>query len=172
MAARGSARTNQTRISGLSDVVGSRGETIFELAITDYSQFRTPLFRPAFLGAKWPTIDYYVELTGVANANPFFFAQIKATAQPIHVDATSLEINIDRAKWVRLFRVPGPNYLFGVHEPTQKVYVSSVHTMPTQGIYRIPLIHELTPTNLRVLHQEVRDFWKNSPAKPTQSHFR
>ncbi len=172
MPGRTSARAVQSHVSNLSDVVGSRGETIFELAITDYSQFRSPLFRPAFLGVKWPTIDYYVELLNVANASPFFFAQVKATAQPIQANATALEINVEHRKCVRLFRVPGPTYLIGVHEPTQKTFVLSLHTLPAQSIYRIPLAYELTPANLNLLHEEVRDFWKTGPTKPAQSHFR
>lgn len=171
MATRTSARAVHSYAPGLSDVVGSRGEMIFELAITDYSQFRSPLFRPAFLGAKWPTIDYYVELLGVANASPFFFAQVKAITEPVQVNATALEIKMERAKCERLFRVPGPTYLIGVHEPIRKAFVFSVHTLPAQGIYRILLAHELTPTNLKLLHKEVRDFWRSGPTKPVRSHF-
>jgi hypothetical protein len=145
---------------------------IFELAITDYSQFRYPLFRPAFLGAKWPTIDYYVELIGVANANPFFFAQVKATAQPIPTGAATLEIKVELRKCERLFRVPGPTYMIGIHEPTQRAFALSIHTLPALGVYRIPLSNELTPANLRILYHEVRDFWKTGPTKPVDSHFK
>jgi|SRR5579871_308312 len=155
----------------LSDVVGSRGEMIFELAITDYSQFRFPLFRPAFLGAKWPTIDYFVELLGVSKASPYFFVQVKATTAPIQVNAMELEIQVARAKCERLFRVPGPTYLVGVHELTQRAFILSIHTLPVQGIYRIPVAYELTPTNLKLLHQEVRDYWRSGPIKPAHSHF-
>src|SRR5258708_4019204 len=94
--------------AGLKDVAGERCELIFELAITDYSQFRFPLFRPAFHGAKWPTIDCYVELLGVTNASLFFFAQIKSTMVPLKNNATALEIKVEHSKCARLVRVPGP----------------------------------------------------------------
>src|SRR5262245_22873586 len=63
----------------LSNLIGDRGENIFELAITDYREFARPLFKPGFLGDKWPAVDYYVELVGVEGSTPFFFAQIKTT---------------------------------------------------------------------------------------------
>ena len=49
----------------LNDITGFRGEKIVELCLTDYSDFPKPLFRPGFLGDKWPAIDFYVELTAV-----------------------------------------------------------------------------------------------------------
>jgi hypothetical protein len=152
-------------------VVGARGERIFELAITDFSQFRYPLFRPAFLGDKWPTIDYYVELCGVANSSPYFLAQVKATQAAIQANAQMLDIKVEISKCERLFRLPGPTYLIGVHEPTSKAYVLSVHTKPVRGIYHIPLAYELTPPNLKLLYEEVRDYWKAGHTKPIRSHF-
>jgi hypothetical protein len=49
----------------LKDVTGFRGEKIVELCLTDYRTFAKPLFRPGFLGEKWPSIDFYVELEDV-----------------------------------------------------------------------------------------------------------
>jgi hypothetical protein len=63
----------------LQDVTGFRGEKIVELCLTDYSAFKKPLFRPGFLGDKWPAIDFYVELNGVRGRRPYFFVQSKAT---------------------------------------------------------------------------------------------
>jgi len=130
MAKRSSTESLLRSSGALGNVIGDRGEIVFELAITDYSQFRFPLFRPAFLGAKWPTIDYYVELLGVPNGSPFFFAQIKTTREPLSQNALVLEIKVERAKCARLFRIPGPTYLIGVHEPTQRAFIRSVHEVP------------------------------------------
>src|SRR6516162_8561794 len=63
--------------------VGDRGESIFELAIMDYSRLPAPLFRPTFLGDKWPAVDFLVELTGVRGMTPVFFVQVKSTARAI-----------------------------------------------------------------------------------------
>lgn len=159
-------------IQSLSDLVGNRGEIIFELAITDYEQFKSPLFKPSFLGAKWPTIDYYVELLGVPGSSPFFFAQVKATTEPLSDTAGVLEIKVARTKCDRLFRIPGPTYIVGVHEPEKKAYILSIHAKPDRGVYRIPRQYELTPDNLRLLHKEVCAFWRSFPHKPTESNFK
>jgi hypothetical protein len=161
-----------SRGQNLSNLIGDRGERIFELAITDYTQFKKPLFRPGFLGEKWPTIDYYVELLGVRGYSPFFFAQIKATTEPISEKAERLEINVSHKKCDLLFRVPGPTYIVGVNEPNKKAYILSMHEQPGRGVYSIPVKYELTPDNLTILHKEVCDFWKSFPRKPMESHFR
>jgi hypothetical protein len=155
----------------LTDVIGARGEKIFELAITDYEVFRKPLFKPGFLGDKWPIIDYYVELLGVTNLNPFFFAQVKSTAGKLEKNAVVLRIAAQKSKCKLLFELPGPTYIVGVHEPTKKAYILSVHQKPKRGVYRIPLKYELTPQNLKILHAEVKAFWRTTTNKPLQSHF-
>src|ERR1017187_9887067 len=63
----------------LREVTGFRGEKMVELCLTNYKDFDAPLFRPGFLGDKWPSIDFYVELQAVHKRKPYFFAQAKAT---------------------------------------------------------------------------------------------
>ena len=64
--------------TGLQEVTGFRGERIVELCLTDYQAFSKPLFRPGFLGDKWPTIDFYVELTAVRGKRLYFFGASKS----------------------------------------------------------------------------------------------
>lgn len=144
---------------------------MFELAVTDFSQFPQPLFKPGFLGEKWPAVDYYVELLGVRNLTPFFFAQIKTTTQPLNASAISLKVQAPKAKCSTLFRLPGPTYIVGVHEPTRRSFILSLHARPSKGVYTIPLKYELTPINLQILYDEVAAFWKSSQRKPRESHF-
>ena len=80
-------------ISLLQDVTGFRGEKIVELCLTDYSAFARPLFRPGFLGDKWPAVDFYVELNDVRGERPYFLIQSKATAANLTSQATSLRIS-------------------------------------------------------------------------------
>ncbi len=156
----------------LRDVVGFRGEKLVELRLTDYSEFEGPLFRPGFLGDKWPGIDFYVELNAVRGKRPYFFAQVKATSSPLTAEATHLSISSRRTDVERLLRVPGPTYIFGVHEPSSRVFVRSIHAgVPIQAATRIPVEYELTSTNLEVLHGEVRDFWSANDYKPAASKF-
>jgi hypothetical protein len=153
----------------LLEVIGSRGESIVELCLTDYQTFARPLFRPGFLGDKWPSIDFYVELQTVRGKRPYFFAQAKATASNIRA---SITISAKRQDIERLLRIPGPTYILGVHEPSKRVFVRSVHEgAPLRAMTRIPISHELTSRNLRILHDEVRDYWAGNNHKPRSSVF-
>jgi hypothetical protein len=154
------------------DATGTRGEKIVELCLTDFRTSKRPLFRLAFLGDKWPTIDFYAELRSVTRHTPYFLAQVKATTQ--HVSQTNLSISSKKIDIARLLRIPGPTYIFGVHEPSKRVFVKSVHWgVPKQAITRIPVNNELTPDRLRDLYEEVRDFWRDSGEhyKPNTSVF-
>ncbi len=157
----------------LKDVTGSRGEKIVDLCLTDYSSFAAPLFEAAHLGAKWPALDFYVELRTVAGAGKFFFGQAKSTAAPLSNRARVLRISTDRDDIDRLRRIPAPTYLLGVHEPTKRVFVRAVHSAtPSRAITSIPLSHELTSANLQVLHDEILLHWTAAtPFKPTSSAF-
>lgn len=156
----------------LTDVTGFRGEKFVSISLTDYRNFGSPLFRPGFLGDKWPAIDFYVELLNVKGRTPYFFAQAKATAGGLSRTAQSLSISSKRKDIVRLLQLPGPTYLFGVHEPSRRVFVRSVHRgTRAHAITRIPVSHELTPENLKKLYDEVQAFWKGDHFKPEGSVF-
>jgi hypothetical protein len=69
--------------------------------------------------------------------------------------------------------LPGPTYLLGVHEPTRRVFVKSVHTgVAAEAITKIALTHELNSANLQKLYNEVRDYWQSATHKPTDSVFK
>jgi hypothetical protein len=157
----------------LKDVTGSRGEKIVELCLTNYSSFAAPLFEPAFLGAKWPAIDFYVELRTAAGAGLFFLGQAKSTAKPLSGRSRVLPISADRDDIDRLRQIPAPTYIMGVHEPSQRVFVRAVHgATPIKAMTSIPLTYELTSANLQVLHDEVLAHWGAvNPSKPTTSAF-
>jgi hypothetical protein len=156
---------------GLRDAIGERGEMLFKLAITSLDSLRKPLFRATFLGDKWPAADYFVELCGVRNCRAGLFVQVRTTTTALPAGATHLRIGLPRSKCEQLYEIPGPTFVAGVHEPTQKVYILSLHSRPTQGVTRIPLKHVLDSNNLRVLHDEVRQFWRSSAGKPKTSVF-
>jgi len=156
----------------LRDVTGFRGEKIVELCLTDYQAFSKPLFRPGFLEGKWPAIDFYVELTSVRGKRLYFFVQAKATTSALGVHSSCLSISTKKKDIDRLLRIPGPTYILGVHEPSKRVFVRSVHAgIPVRAITRIPLAYELTSANLRALHDEVRTYWDSHTHKPTFSRF-
>lgn len=156
----------------LQDVTGYRGEKIVELRLTDFVDGGGPLFRPGFLGEKWPALDFYVELNGIPGRRPFFFVQCKSTRTPFPRLATYLRISSTRRDIERLLEIPGPTYLLGVHEPTRRVFLKSVHIgTARKAISRIELTHELTQDNLRRLHDEVARYWRTTDHKPSTSAF-
>jgi len=156
--------------SDIVEATGTRGEKIVELCLTDFQNSKRPLFRLAFLGDKWPSIDFYAELRDVKEHTPYFFAQVKATTQ--RLSQQNLSIGSKKTDIVRLLRIPGPTYIFGVHEPSKRVFVKSVHSgVPKRAITRIPLRNELTIDRLRDLYEEVRRFWQTNGDKPNSSVF-
>jgi hypothetical protein len=156
----------------LREVTGFRGEKIVELCLTNYENFPRPLFKPGSLGDKWPTIDFYVELTSIRGKRPYFFVQAKSTTSALTATATKLHVTTQKKDIERLLRIPGPTYILGVHEPSRRVFIRSVHTgIEKRAITRIPVAYELTNENLQRLHQEVQEFWQTSGHKPTSSHF-
>ncbi len=159
-------------VTSLSDVTGFRGEKIVELCLTNYAASAQPLFRPGFLGDKWPAVDFYVELEGVQGRRPYFLIQVKSTSKVVAVNASSLRVTSKKRDVDRLLQVPGPTYILGVHEPSARVFAKSVHDgTAAKAVTRIPLTHELTPTNLQRLYDEVRDYWASAIHKPLTSVF-
>jgi hypothetical protein len=158
--------------SEFRELTGFRGEKIVELCLTDYQAFQKLLFRPGFLGDKWPAVDFYVELREVPGKRLYFFIQTKATASKLTPPSKNLSISTKKQDIEHLLQIPGPTYLFGVHEPSKRVFVRSVHTgIPVKAITRIPLTHELTSSNLQKLHHEVCHYWSTTLHKPTFSVF-
>lgn len=156
----------------LKDVTGSRGEKILELCLTEYESLPEPLFWPGFLGDKWPAVDFYVELNAVPGKRLYFFAQAKSTSQPLSPRAKSLTISATKEDIRQLLSIPGPTYLFGIHEPSKRVFVHSVHQgMAVRAITRIPVRFELNSRTLKELHDEIQSFWNTNMHKPTASKF-
>lgn len=151
---------------GLNDVVGSRGEGVFYLATTEYRAFRHPLFRPYFLGEKCPDVDFLVTLWG---ARGIFFVQVRSTSHAL--TSTSIRVRLSRPERARFANLPGPTYLAGIHEPSKRCFIRSIDRGSQAGVTSIPLTHELTPGNLQLLYNEVRDFWTMGPYKPQRSVF-
>lgn len=159
-------------IASLNDVTGFRGEKFVEVELTEYSGRPAPLFRPGFLGDKWPAVDFYVELNSVIGSGMYFLGQAKATAKPLPKKARVVRISSTKHDIERLQKIPAPTYIFGIHEPTKRVFVRCVHAgTPLKAITSIPLKNQLTATNLQTLHDEIVAHWVANTSKPTQSAF-
>ncbi len=156
----------------LNNVIGERGERIVELCLTDYKDFEQPLFRPSFLGEKWPAIDFYVELTTIPNKRLYFFGQVKTTTGLLSDTDEKLCIHSTAENIQHLLQTPAPTYIFAVHEPSQRVFIRSVYQgVKAQAITQIPIKYELTSSNLKKLNEEVSNYWNTHQHKPTFSVF-
>jgi len=146
----------------LNEVIGKRGENIVELCLTDYTYFPSPLFSPTHLGDKWPAVDFYVEVTTIADRRPSFFVQAKATTRNLR---SSVHISPTKDNIAQLLKIPAPTYILGIHEPSRRVFIRSVHLgIPNQAITRIPVDHELTATSQKS-SREGRSYSLNSSCK-------
>src|SRR5205814_9942030 len=127
---------------------------------------------PGFLGATWPAFYSYVGLAEVIGRRVCFCAHVRSTTCALAKRSTYRPLSAKRKDVERLLQVPGPTCVIGVHEPSRRVFIRSVHAgTPLKAMTRIPLTHELTSANLQALHDEVRTFWSSSRYKPTSSVF-
>ena len=155
-----------------ADDVGERGQWLFCLLMTQVCPGRNEAyFRPRFLGDKYPTFDYLVELVG--SEAHFFFVQVKSTRQGYrHGGGTKrLRVNVDREDVQRMVAAPVPAYVVGIDEPQEVGYLLSMNEPRQTGLGGLPARHLLDCGNLPRLWQEVRDFWASRDMMLLGSHF-
>ena len=158
----------------VADATGGLGEKIAGLALSRFMGDGDALFTVAFLGDKWEATDLLVVPKPVGSLRPYFFAQVKSTKSPLPTDRRGLAAVATKSAVKKLLEIPAPTYLLGVHVSSERVFVKAVLAgAPARGVGRFPLSNELTPDSLRVLRDEVVDFWSAARRpKPTESHFR
>ncbi|AUX21487.1 hypothetical protein SOCEGT47_019710 [Sorangium cellulosum] len=138
------------------DALGERGESIFRSVITKLHGDK-PLFRPAFLGEKWPVADFGIELWG--HPGKLFLVQVRATSTAVN-HKKRLPIGVAIARANALYGAPLPSFVVGVHEPSEQPYIVTVDIKRTQRISSIPTKFSLQNATVRqTLHDEVLAFW-------------
>ncbi len=155
------------------DDIGNRGEAIFYVRITDFCGRKRPFFRPRFLGEKAQTLDYLVELVGAGERTPFFFVQVKTTREGYTRgnQPPRLKVSIPRRDVRRLSLYPAPTYLVGIDERQEVGYILAVLEEMKSSIPSLPTTFPLTSANLRLLREEVRQFWDGRDMDMRQSAF-
>jgi hypothetical protein len=155
-----------------ADDTGDRGQWLFCLLLTQVCPGRSePYFRPRFLGDKFPTFDYFVELVG--SEAYFFFAQVRATRRGYRSGHRTrrLRVNVSREDARRMAASPVPAYIVGMDEPREVGYLLSMNEPRRAGLGGLPTRHRLSCGNLRRLWHEVRDFWTGRDMGLARSHF-
>jgi hypothetical protein len=153
-----------------NDAIGRQGENIAEYALLDGTP-KEPIFWPRFLGEKSPKIDFYVEVIGSFSVKPFFLCQVKGTRTAPKNDRLSIKLSKKDKLWLLSLHVP--TYLIGVHTPTKKSYIVSIHPEmgKKKGLGSMTTAYPFTTKNRILLKNEVLEFWKAHGKKPLVSHF-
>jgi len=144
----------------LQDAIGLRGESIFSAALTKLYGRAEPLFNPRFLGEKYPSVDYIVELnTPSAPIISYFFVQVKTTRAGYTKQGHRLKVKMLDKDVTRLIALPAPTYVVGVDEVNEATYIVSANGRYTRGLSSLSTRFPLNQSNQELLFQEVSRFW-------------
>lgn len=151
--------------------IGERGQWLFCPLITELCGREDPYFRPRFLGDKYPTFDYIVEV--VDQPAYYFFVQVKATAQgytkepPLRLKVQVVQQDIDR-----MVACPAPTYVVGVDIQTNDVGFILAVNEPRQHVASLTTAFRIDCDTLRHLADEVCAYWSTRNMILTGSRFR
>lgn len=141
------------------DYTGRRGEFITTVHLTRPDPIlKCPLFDPTFLGDKYPTVDFLVDILDGGKSVGFFFIQVKATETTTPA-ATAVAATIKDEKYDMLVGIPVPTFLVGVDSVNERSFIIAA-TPSTSKPSSIPMTHDLGLAVVRSrLHKEMVDFW-------------
>lgn len=145
--------------------IGDLGEAIFNVEIS-----RDYIFRPRYLGEKWPSSDFYVELIG-PKEHFFFIVQVKSTTQGNDASG-NLKIQAPKKKIDDLNLYYCPTYLAGVNVNTSEVYLTSINKDVQKDISKLSTIFKLDTNNRKVLFNDVKSFWENTDLRNYKDNFK
>lgn len=92
--------------------IGDRGHWLFCCLMTELCGRKNPLFRPRFLGDKFPTFNYIVEV--VDRPEYFLFVQVKATTRGYTRNPVRLKVQVTQEDIDRMVACPAPTYVVGM----------------------------------------------------------
>jgi hypothetical protein len=149
--------------------IGERGQWQFSLLMTDLCGRDDPFFRPRFLGDRYPTFDYIVEV--VDRPAYFFFVQVKATTLGYTIEDHRLRVQVTRDDIDRMVACPVPTYVVGIDVNDGLGFLLSVN----EARDHVPSLTTRVRIDCGVLEQlrdEVIAFWSNRNMILTDSLFR
>lgn len=153
-----------------SDDIGERGQNAFYLMMTEFCGRPEPFFRPRFLGDKFPTFDYLVEL--VDHPSCFFFVSVKATILGYTKQENRLRVQVSQVDIDRMVSYPAPTYLAGVDATTTGLgFLLSVNEA-RDHVASMAAKHRIDCATLAHLNAEVRDYWSARDMSLKSSRFR
>lgn len=151
--------------------LGQRGENLFSVIITRFYGRSQPIFRPQFLGDKWPTSDFIVELIGdTVTLTPYFFVQVKTTRQGYDAQ-NRLKVQISAKEMQKLASLPAPTYLVGLDDINENGYIISANGEYEENIPSLSTEHPLNQYTQDILWAEVKNYWEGFGTFRISSHF-
>ena len=157
-----------------TDLIGNLGEWIAAAALAHPvgGQFGRPLFRPVFLGEKYPTADLLVDiLDEEGQTNGFFFVQVRARTESPSASGR-LPIKLEREHYERLRMLPIPAYLVGVDITNENAFVVAAFKRRPTGISSITTAFSLRNDDVKIrLYEEVSEFWRRSKKPRIRTEF-
>jgi hypothetical protein len=150
--------------------IGERGQWLFSLLITDLCGRDDPFFRPRFLGDKYPTFDYIIEV--VDRPWYFFFVQVKGTTMGYTAEENRLRVQVTQDDIDRMIAYPAPTYVVGIDVNAIGVgFLLSVNE-PRNNVASLTTRFRIDCGVLEQLRDEVIDFWSSRDMTLTGSRFR
>lgn len=129
-----------------------------------------PFFRPRFLGDKYPTFDYIVEV--VDRPEYFFFVQVKGTTQGYTQSPHRLRVQVSQDDVNRMVACPAPTYVVGIDVTTIGVgFLLSVNE-PRDHVTSLTTQFRIDCILLSQLRDEVVGFWASRDMVLAGSRFR
>lgn len=156
----------------MRDALGQRGEAIFTVLMTEFHGPYGPIFRPQFLGDKWPCVDFVIELVVEAGSmTPYFFVQVKTTRQGYRHKDRRLKVQVPKPHVCALARYPAPTYIIGIDEAQEQGYVVSANGEHLTSMSSLATDFPLNRPTREVLWSEVSRFWSAYPHSALTSAF-
>lgn len=159
-------------VSTSRDATGQRGEALFYVLITKLHGRPEPIFRPQFLGDKWPSVDFIVELTNSSSTViPFFFVQVKTTRQGYTKSSRRLKVRVAPKDAKRLVSIPAPTYVVGIDEVNEMAYITSANEQHLIGLNSLSTRFLIDKETQDRLYREVDSFWQRHSKSGMMSQF-
>lgn len=150
----------------MQNELGQRGENLFAIIITRFYGRNKPIFRPQFLGDKWPTSDFIVELLDTSTTfTPYFFVQVRTTRQG-YSKRKRLKVYVSAADMRRLAALPAPTYVVGIDDIMEEGYIISANGEHLKVLNGLSTQYPLNKNTQDKLWQEITHYWEQM----SQSH--
>jgi hypothetical protein len=155
----------------MTNELGQRGEALFYVLITKSYGRARPIFRPQFLGDKWPLVDFIVELVDAGKITPYFFVQVKTTRDGYTQRNNRLKVKVNGEDMRRLASYPAPTYIIGIDEIMEVGYIVSANGEWMNSIPNMSIDFPINKINQDQLWDEVNSFWAKSKMLNRSSRF-